>query len=215
MSARKAYISSLGTTGLLVAAALAMLIVVGALMAFDRWPTQAVAEAESVPVATGGADERTTAANSETRATATERGAARATKSSSARSRAALRGAAARAARVGAQTRDATPAPAGTTRDPVVSALPAPDTAPDAPAAAQSPAAAPAQGQASQPDVATPRPPVIQLPPSPVDPTAVDGLDGATTHLGDTVSVVSPQLGQTVSGTGTSVTGTITQLLER
>src|SRR5215212_8276684 len=54
MSARKAYISSLGTTGLLIAAALAMLVVVGALVAFDRWPNQAVAEAEAVQIADDG-----------------------------------------------------------------------------------------------------------------------------------------------------------------
>src|SRR3954454_15013290 len=38
MKATKAYIASLGTTGVLLAAALLMLGVVSAVVAFDRWP---------------------------------------------------------------------------------------------------------------------------------------------------------------------------------
>src|SRR3954453_19399572 len=38
MKATKAYIASLGTTGVLLAAALLMLGVVSAIVAFDRWP---------------------------------------------------------------------------------------------------------------------------------------------------------------------------------
>jgi hypothetical protein len=38
MKATKAYIASLGTTGVLLAAALLMLAVVSAVVAFDRWP---------------------------------------------------------------------------------------------------------------------------------------------------------------------------------
>jgi hypothetical protein len=38
MRATKAYIASLGTTGVLLAAALLMLAVVGAVVAFNRWP---------------------------------------------------------------------------------------------------------------------------------------------------------------------------------
>ena len=41
MRARFAYISSLGTTAILVAAALLMLAVVGALVAFRGWPGSA------------------------------------------------------------------------------------------------------------------------------------------------------------------------------
>src|SRR4051812_42149855 len=39
MKAGKAYISSLGTTGLLLTSSLMLLVVVGALIAFDAWPT--------------------------------------------------------------------------------------------------------------------------------------------------------------------------------
>ena len=39
MKAGKAYITSLGTTGLLVASSVLLLVVVGALIAYDGWPT--------------------------------------------------------------------------------------------------------------------------------------------------------------------------------
>src|SRR5437868_7132004 len=52
MRARVAYISSLGTTAILVAAALLMLAVVGALVAFKGWPGAANADGvQSVPLA--------------------------------------------------------------------------------------------------------------------------------------------------------------------
>src|SRR3954469_2300427 len=38
MKATKAYIASLGTTGVLLAASILMLAVVSAVIAFDRWP---------------------------------------------------------------------------------------------------------------------------------------------------------------------------------
>jgi hypothetical protein len=52
MRARVAYISSLGTTAILVAAALLMLAVVGAIVAFKGWPGAANADGvRSVPLA--------------------------------------------------------------------------------------------------------------------------------------------------------------------
>src|SRR3954447_7665301 len=54
MRARIAYISSLGTTAILVAAALLMLAVVGALVAFRGWPGSANgAVVQPVPLAPG------------------------------------------------------------------------------------------------------------------------------------------------------------------
>jgi hypothetical protein len=51
MRARVAYISSLGTTAILVAAALLMLVVVGAIVAFRGWPGAAnAAGVQSVPL---------------------------------------------------------------------------------------------------------------------------------------------------------------------
>src|SRR5690348_6091793 len=42
MKATKAYIASLGTTGVLLAASILMLAVVSAVVAFDRWPGDSV-----------------------------------------------------------------------------------------------------------------------------------------------------------------------------
>ena len=47
MKPGRAYISSLGTTGVLIASSVLLLVVVGALMAYDRWPAGA---------SSGGAD---------------------------------------------------------------------------------------------------------------------------------------------------------------
>jgi hypothetical protein len=206
MSARKAYISSLGTTGLLIASALAMLIVVGALVAFDRWPSQAVAEAESVPV-TGDAANASNRA-SEPRSFTRTGVRARLTAISEKRSRAVLRQAAARAGRV-----ESTVGPAPAVSEMIVSDLPAPNTDPSAPAPA-----APAQQQASAPAPQTPAPPdttapALPLPPGSIAPATEDGLADATTQLGDTLGGLNSSLGETVRGTGTTTTGTIHTLL--
>jgi hypothetical protein len=204
MSARKAYISSLGTTGLLIAAALAMLIVVGALVAFDRWPSQAVAEAESVPVTRDGVN--ASHQSGESRAFARTGPSVRSTAISEKRSAAVLRRAAARAGKV-----DATAAPGPTApaiHEPIVSDLPAPDSDPSTPAPQQQ-APAPAPAQAPKPPEATP--PVIT--PGSLAPTAEHTLADATAGLGDTVGGLSPALGHTIRGTGTTATGTIHVLL--
>jgi hypothetical protein len=211
MSARKAYISSLGTTGLLIAAALAMLIVVGALVAFDRWPSQAVAEAESVPVTRDGVN--ASHQSGESRAFARSGPSVRTSAISEKRSAAVLRRAAARAGKVDAAAAPAPAAPA--VHEPIVSDLPAPDSAPSTPApAAPAPAA---QQQAPEPASApAPTPPEATLPvitPGELTPTTEHTLDDATAGLGDTVSALSPALGHTIRGTGTTATGTIHVLL--
>lgn len=59
MRARFAYISSLGTTAILVAAALLMLAVVSAIVAFRGWPGQAsTGGVQTVPLAPGGVAKR-------------------------------------------------------------------------------------------------------------------------------------------------------------
>lgn len=200
MSARKAYISSLGTTGLLIAAALAMLIVVGALVAFDRWPSQAVAEAESVPVTGDGVG--AAHGSGESRAFASTGPSVRSTAMSASRSAAVLRRAAARAGHV-----DATiaPAPAASVHEPIVSDLPAPDSDPStpAPAAQQPQAAAPA----------APKPPEPAITPGSLAPTAEGTLGDTATGVGDTVGGLSPDLGHTVRGTITTGTGAIHAVL--
>jgi hypothetical protein len=208
MSARKAYISSLGTTGLLVAAALAMLVVVGALVAFDRWPTQAIAEAESVPIARDGAD--SSRASTASRTLEPSR-VALANPVPATRSRAVLQGAAARAGSTSTEAPASAPgARAPAASDPVVSDLPAPDSEPGGPAQQPAPAAASTPQVPSSPD---PRPPVIELPPGSLEPTAGDGLTDATTSLGDSIGGFSPTLGETVRGTGATVTGSVQTLL--
>jgi hypothetical protein len=210
MSARKAYISSLGTTGLLVAAALAMLIVVGALVAFDRWPNQAVAEAEAVQIADDGPHAIRAASAAKPRALAATGNGRRASRLSASRSATILRDAAARAGRVEQGSRAATrAAPSGRVADPIVSDLPAPDTAPDASAA---PAPASAAGTPTAPDAA--KAPAIQLPsPGSITSTAGDGLTDLTTGVGGTVGTLSPQLGDAVTGTGSATSQTLGALL--
>src|SRR4051794_427609 len=60
MRARVAYISSLGTTAILVAAALLMLAVVSAIVAFRGWPGGATGsgDVQSVPLSPHGTAER-------------------------------------------------------------------------------------------------------------------------------------------------------------
>lgn len=208
MRARTAYISSLGTTGVLIAAALAMLVLVGALVAFDRWPSHAVAEAETVPIADDGpAAIRRAAAPSHVIAAAAEAAGPTPATSDSAD---AVGGAAARAGRL--ESRFAAPsAPRSSARsgaDPVVSALPAPDTAgePSAPGAGP---AAPTADPAQQPSG-----PAAPLP-GPIAPTGGDGLSEATGQIGETLSSVSPALGQAVRGTGSTLDATVTGVLGR
>jgi hypothetical protein len=211
MSARKAYISSLGTTGLLVAAALAMLIVVGALVAFDRWPTQAVAEAESVQIADDGPEAIRRAAAPSTLVASGAQAAPAALGESARPSSDLLRGAATRAGRVERSGGSAERSPAARVDDPVVSDLPAPDSTADVPAA-QSPAPEEAspQGTGSPGGSASP---VLTLPPTPIAPSGGDGLAEVTTQLGDGVGYLSPHLGQTVRGTGATVNGALNQIL--
>jgi hypothetical protein len=107
--AGKAYISSLGTTGLLVASSAMLLVVAGSLFAFDGWPVGQRSQAEIVSV---GAPDRV--------ATRARTGADR---------RAPRPGRARTQARGGGPARDRE-ALAGTVQDPVVSGYPAPDSAP-------------------------------------------------------------------------------------
>jgi len=50
VKAGKAYISSLGTTGLLIASSVLLLAVVGAIVAYDRWPDDEPSRADVVAV---------------------------------------------------------------------------------------------------------------------------------------------------------------------
>jgi hypothetical protein len=110
--AGKAYISSLGTTGLLVASSAMLLVVVGTLLAFDAWPVGQSSPAEIVSVA--AAPDRVVGKQR----AAMDRRAAGAGRTSAQRRRRGGRR---------ARNRDAAP---GTVRDPVISVYPAPDSGP-------------------------------------------------------------------------------------
>src|SRR3954467_7792117 len=75
MKATKAYIASLGTTGVLLAASVLMLAVVSAVVAFDRWPGGSVQGPAQTLILSDGAPAIRVSAHS-TAASAT-RGAAR------------------------------------------------------------------------------------------------------------------------------------------
>ena len=175
----KAYISSLGTTGLLVASSVLLLVVVGALVAFDRWPAgSSTGQADAVIV--GGPD-RVVA---ERKASAERR---RAGRRRAARARAERRRARA-AARRAVQAGEGVTALPG---DPVVSGLPAPDSgsgggSPSA-GAGGGRALAPAQGGGAAPGGGAP----------------------ASGAVGDVVSGVNPQVGQAVSELGETAGGTL------
>ena len=172
MRAGKAYISSLGTTGVLIASSLLLLTVVGALVAFDRWPTQADAEPHTVPV-TAASPNATQSFAPARAAGALTSGALDFTQTLGAAAE--LRGTADVAARVGRGEAVAEIVAAAPVADPIVSALPAPEVAPpeqQAPAAA----APPARPGSPQGSSGTPLPP----PPEVVEdlPNALPAVDG-------------------------------------
>jgi hypothetical protein len=197
MRARKAYISSLGTTGVLIAAALVMLTIVGALVAFDRWPTHAIAEAETVPIARDSTDAigRAAVAHAARPTSALRLDAYRVR---------AIRGVARRAGGVD-QRAGAALAPGSRAADPVISDLPAPDTATAPPAGSSAPATPASSSNGPAPTPGAPDRPPLPLPSGNLAPTAGDGVAQLTGTLGDTVTSVSPSLGQTVRGTGATV----------
>jgi hypothetical protein len=118
VKAGKAYISSLGTTGLLIASSVLLLAVVGTFVAFDRWPTGSSPGAENVAI--GGADRVHPA-----RKVVAERRSARAE-----RRRAAARARVARARARATRARRSKDANSSLPTGQVVSGLPAPDSDP-------------------------------------------------------------------------------------
>ena len=173
MKAGKAYISSLGTTGLLIASSLLLLLVVGTLVAFDRWPEDEGARADDVAVGAERAVEARPDSDRQTRARARARGRARAERRRAAATRR-------RQAREAPST-DATETSSGTVLDPVISNLPAPVADGSAgPGAGTGSAAGGSPGGGGG-----------------------SGNGGETTRqLGDAVSNVSPDLGIAIGGVG-------------
>ena len=207
MRARTAYISSLSTTGVLVASALVMLTIVGALLAFDSWPNHAIAEAESVPIADDGPEAIRRAADPGPAAgmpSAATRAAALA------RSTDVMHALAARAGRFESRSGSEPSGSSPGERGQVVSALPAPDAAPGAPAGQQSSAGAPAPSAGVGDTGRAPIDPgVIPLPPGGIDPNGGDVVADTTGTVGDAIGQLSPEIGQTVRGSGGVVDATI------
>ena len=207
MQARKAYISSLGTTGVLIASSLLLLAVVGALVAFDRWPNQAAADPLTVQVAREAPD---TVRRSADRHSVSQSAALPARVREGLRSDAALRQVAARAGRV---ERRAGGAGAGDSRSTashsVLSGYQAPDTVPGSAAAGSLAAGGGATGGSA------PNPSTGVLPqlPGSLAPSEGGAVTGTTDAVGDTAEGLSPSLGETVRDTGTVVDGTTSAIL--
>lgn len=190
MRAGKAYISSLGTTGLLIASSLLLLAVAGAFFAFDRWPDHAAADSEVVPIAPGPAapEALPRSPESATRAPAGRGGEAAAGR--------AVRGALAPAAEVEATAATEeivkTPVPA----DPVIANVPASGAAPVGDVSgAPRPSAVPAP-EAAEPVVPAPADVVDALPAPAID-TQLE-IEDVTTPAGDAVAPVNQSLGDAV-----------------
>ena len=122
MNAGKAYITSLGTTGLLIASSLLLLTVVGTIVAFDRWPAGSPYGSETVAIGGAGDARPAGGAAAGSRRARAERRRAVAERRAVARTRARGRTAAAR--------RDDGAGTTPSVADPVVSDLPAPQTDP-------------------------------------------------------------------------------------
>jgi hypothetical protein len=182
VKAGKAYISSLGTTGLLIASSLLLLLLVGTILAFDRWPTDSPAGSETVAIGSvapvrpdrGPAAERRRQARAERRRAAARRREARAR---------------ARVARASRPAADAHPAPEGR----VVSSLPAPDS---------DPLGGGPMGGTGGGGVGT-------RSNGAVGGGAPDGDPAG--HVGDAVSQVSPDAGSTVGQVGQAVDQALNQ----
>jgi hypothetical protein len=178
VKAGKAYMSSLGTTGLLIASSVLLLLVVGTILAFDRWPDGEPAGTEVVAVDLPGRP-----ASAGTVSTALARAARRVT-AERRRAAASLR----RRARARAAAANHDHRPTGPGAELVISDLPAPDS--DATAGGPATGGGPVtDGQSTRQDGGG----------SAAGGRADDG------HLGDPVSGVNQQAGTALGGVGTAV----------
>jgi hypothetical protein len=183
LKATKAYIASLGTTGVLLAASLLMLAVVSAVVAFDRWPGSNL----QTKVQTLVLDDKAPAIR--VSATATGRSATALTRAggSAAPGRATPTGGGVGGQRVSAGR----PAPGGG----IVPAVPAPQAAPLVPKA---------------PDVPTPDNIVNSLSnPGTTAGQIADGTQSLTDTAGRSLTTLSPDVGGTVTQAGQTVAETV------
>jgi hypothetical protein len=186
VKATKAYIASLGTTGVLLAASILMLAVVSAVVAFDRWPG---ANAQS-PLQTLVLDEKAPAI----RVSATSNAAS------------ATRTAVPRAPRLALAPRRTATNIGGVGGQRFTGGSPAPSTGPAAPL----PAVPPAVTKPLQPveDTATPIFDSISNPGTTAGQIA-DGTQAVTDAAGVSIGRVSPDLGNALAGSGQTVSQAI------
>jgi hypothetical protein len=185
MKATKAYIASLGTTGVLLAASILMLAVVSAVVAFDRWPgdsvqspAQTLVLSDKAPAIRVSADAAGPSLTRSTRAAALRSGVA----------------------------------PRGVRN--------AGDVAGQRFASPRTGAGAPVPAAPGVPQV-LPKAPGIPTPENILDPISnpgtatsqvADGAQAITDQAGVSVGRVSPDVGNTVSGTGQQVSQTIREI---
>ena len=181
MKAGKAYISSLGTTGLLIASSVLLLLVVGTIVAYDRWPDDDPGRADVVAVDVRERAVRARTVSAERRRAARARAVQRRRAAAAKRRRA--RAKAADASAGNGRWADATPL-----GEPVVSDLPAPDSDGSA-------------GQLPGGDGST----VGGQSTRGATPGSGGGGGDPTGHLGDAVSNVSPQAGGAIGDVGSAV----------
>jgi len=181
VKAGKAYISSLGTTGLLIASSVLLLLVVGTIVAYDRWPDDEPGRADDVAVDAGERIVRARTVSAERRRAARTRAVQRRRAAAAKRRRARAR--AAEASAGNGRWADATPL-----GEPVISDLPAPDS--DGLAGqATGGGGLPAGGQSARG----------------AGPGSGRGGGETAGHLGDAVSNVSPQAGGAIGDVGSAL----------
>jgi hypothetical protein len=184
MRATKAYIASLGTTGVVLAASLLMLAVVSAVVAFDRWPGSAVQSPAQTLLLVDKAPAIRVSANSlAPSATAAARTTGRVPVAAVA-PRATFNGGGVAGQRF---TSPSTGVPA-----PAASPLPGVPKAPEVP---QVPSAENVIDSISNPGTTAGQ--------------IADGTQAVTDQAGVSVGRVSPDVGNTVSDTGQQVSGTL------
>jgi hypothetical protein len=187
MRATKAYIASLGTTGVLLAASILMLAVVSAVVAFDRWPDGDISTRVQTLVLDENAAPIPVSTHSAARSATPHAGSG---------------------ARVPTQ-RSVTTGGTDIVRQRFSAGTTTPDGTPARPLAALPPAAT----KPAQPvqDTATPIVDAVSNPSTTASRLA-DGAQAVTDAAGGSVGRVNPQVADAVAGTGQAAADTVRQL---
>jgi hypothetical protein len=189
MRATKAYIASLGTTGVLLAASLLMLAVVSAVVAFDRWPGASVqAPAKTLVLEDKAPEIRVSATSTGPSATAA-RTAAGGVPAAALAPRRTFNGGGVAGQRFTSPPATGGPSPVA---PPVL-----PPVLPHAPDA---------------PNVPDPEEVIGSISPDTTATQVADGTQSVTDQAGLSLGRVSPDIGNTVAATGQQVSQTVREL---